>query len=126
MPASTPSADLNSMSIARTGEKDVRTSIEAAIATATHGTSQTSETFQRRALTMRGCGYSGAGSGTRAARRRRRLRRVRRFVRIASVRSRAGRCADGSSPDQARIERPGGEQRQDDDGGERQQARRRC
>ncbi len=46
----------------------VRTSIEAAIAIATTGTSQTRETFQRRALTTRGCGHSGAGIGTGAAR----------------------------------------------------------
>ena len=41
----------------------MRTSIEAAIAIATAGTSQTSETFQRRALTTRGCGSSGAAAG---------------------------------------------------------------
>ena len=60
MPASTPSADLNWISMRGPVRKIERTSIEAAIAIATNGTSQTSETFQRRALTTRGCGSSGA------------------------------------------------------------------
>src|SRR4051812_10097343 len=112
-----PSADLNSISIRGPVSKTLRTSIDAAIAIATAGTSQTSEMFQRRARTMRGAGRppsptgaapAGGGTGVRGAS----------SVSGVSAMAVHGRVA----PDQPGIERPGRDHRQDDDTGEREQS----
>ena len=118
------------MSIRGPMRKTLRTSSEAPIATATAGSSQTSETFQRRASTIRGCGRSSAPAAPAAAVRAAapappaaaRIRLVVRHAVLRAVRLRRPAVV----PDELRVEGVGREHRQHDHRREREQARPGC